>query len=109
MTHRHTKARLRMSIVGAAVVVAVTLSSCLVLPFVNTPSPTGSTTTRGSDGPGANPTSTPITKPPLGQEKLASYYAQQLSWRSCSGGECATMSVPLDYACLLYTSPSPRD
>lgn len=98
MTHRHTKARLRMSIVGAAVVVAVTLSSCLVLPFVNTPSPTGSTTTRGSDGPGANPTSTPITKPPLGQEKLASYYAQQLSWRSCSGGECATMSVPLDYA-----------
>jgi pimeloyl-ACP methyl ester carboxylesterase len=28
---------------------------------------------------------------------LARFYQQRLSWHTCSGGECATLTVPLDY------------
>lgn len=29
---------------------------------------------------------------------LEDFYAQQLEWSECEGGECATLSVPVDYA-----------
>ncbi len=94
MTDRPTRRR-RLSLVGAAVVSALTLSSCLVLPFVNG---AGATDTPGGATGGPTAQSTPITTPPPGKPELAPFYAQKLTWRSCSGGECATMSVPLDYA-----------
>lgn len=35
---------------------------------------------------------------PPGAEALTDYYSQVLAWRSCSGGQCATLKVPLDYS-----------
>lgn len=36
--------------------------------------------------------------PPSGTTGLERFYAQPLHWSSCSGGECATLTVPVDYA-----------
>ena len=41
------------------------------------------------------PTATVMPSTPAA---LASYYDQKLSWSSCSGGRCAWLKVPLDYA-----------
>ena len=35
--------------------------------------------------------------PPTGQEALEQFYSQSLDWSDCSGAECATMTVPIDY------------
>jgi len=35
---------------------------------------------------------------PSGRADLAPYYSQRLAWSSCSGGDCASLKVPLDYA-----------
>ncbi|WP_226343682.1 alpha/beta hydrolase [Agilicoccus flavus] len=60
-----------------------------------------------STGPGAatpDPTSqAAATRPPQGQEALASFYEQKLSWSDCAtpnapDAQCADVSVPLDYA-----------
>lgn len=82
----------RAVLVVAAVVAMVSLSSCLVLPFVprdDSGPATGSPTTET--------TATPQT-PPAGQPGLASFYSQSLRWSSCSGGQCAKLTVPVDYA-----------
>jgi pimeloyl-ACP methyl ester carboxylesterase len=36
--------------------------------------------------------------PPPGSEPLAKFYEQSLSWKRCGLGQCATLTVPLDYA-----------
>ena len=36
--------------------------------------------------------------PPSGQAALARYYNQKLRWSACHGFQCATLTVPLDYA-----------
>jgi len=36
--------------------------------------------------------------PPPGSEPLAKFYEQALSWKRCGLGQCATLTVPLDYA-----------
>ena len=35
--------------------------------------------------------------PPAGSEALARFYAQGLEWTDCSGAECASLTVPVDY------------
>jgi pimeloyl-ACP methyl ester carboxylesterase len=35
---------------------------------------------------------------PAGSEALARYYGQDLPWKKCARGECAGLTVPLDYA-----------
>lgn len=35
---------------------------------------------------------------PAGQEKLARFYTQKLTWKDCSGAVCASLTVPVDYA-----------
>jgi pimeloyl-ACP methyl ester carboxylesterase len=35
--------------------------------------------------------------PPPGAEALARFYSQRLAWSDCTGADCATLTVPLDY------------
>ena len=51
----------------------------------------------GGSGPRPSVSVTPQSPPP-GSEALARFYAQQLGWSDCSGAECATLTVPVDYA-----------
>lgn len=46
----------------------------------------------------AKPTAVVPQKPPAGMEGLDSFYAQDLQWDDCEGGECASLKVPQDYA-----------
>jgi pimeloyl-ACP methyl ester carboxylesterase len=53
----------------------------------------------GGASPGAAPSKPSTTvKPPASPADLARYYEQKLHWRTCSNIECATLTVPLDYA-----------
>ncbi len=40
---------------------------------------------------------TPFSAPGRPSSPLARFYQQRLSWHACSGGECASLTVPLDY------------
>ena len=71
-----------------AVVASLSLSSCLVLPFLPTDD---------SGGSSGEPTFVPQT-PPTGTTGLETFYNQRLQWTSCTGGECAKLRVPIDYA-----------
>ena len=70
---------------AAAAALTLVLSSCSLLP--------------GQDD-GPTPTTVPSAQrtPPPGAEPLAKYYGQTLAWKRCGSGECAGLSVPLDYA-----------
>jgi len=61
------------------VVASLSLSSCLVLPFLPTDD---------SGGSSGEPTFVPQTAP-TGSAGLDSFYSQRLQWASCTGGECA--------------------
>jgi pimeloyl-ACP methyl ester carboxylesterase len=55
----------------------------------------------GTSGTGAPPaTEAPGAGEDVGPapEGLEDYYGQELSWSECDGGECAELTVPLDYA-----------
>ena len=77
-----------MAVVGA-VVASLSLSSCLVLPFLPTDD--------SGDASSSDPTFVP-QPPPTGTTGLDTFYSQRLQWTSCSGGECAKLRVPIDYA-----------
>jgi pimeloyl-ACP methyl ester carboxylesterase len=70
------------------------LSSCLVLPLLGTDN--GPDT--GTGGTGSPAGSAATHTPPADHPELARFYGQTLTWRSCSGGECAKLTVPVDYA-----------
>lgn len=62
---------------------------------------------KGDDDPAATPgtpnqsSSTPTPKPtdlPSTDPRLAKFYGQDLAWKDCGRAECATLTVPLDYA-----------
>ena len=90
---RRLRARRVGGVVAGAVAASLTLSSCLVLPFV----PDGTSAGQPSGGaPGG--TSGGTQAPPTGTAGLGAFYAQRLSWSSCTGGECANLTVPIDYA-----------
>lgn len=81
----------RWGLVVSALVTATSLSACLVLPLLPSGDSTPTTsTTQGSSG--------TAQQPPTGTAGLDRFYTQQLAWRSCSRGECATLEVPIDYA-----------
>ncbi len=63
--------------------VAVGLSGCSLIGQGDSPAP---------------PPAAGSTTPPPGSEALAKFYGQTLSWSGCGIGECAGLSVPLDYA-----------
>jgi len=77
-----------VAVVGA-VVASLSLSSCLVLPFLPTDD--------SGDASSSDPTFVPQA-PPTGTTGLDPFYSQRLQWTSCSGGECAKLRVPIDYA-----------
>lgn len=55
---------------------------------------------QGGSGSSSSTGGPDVTAPPEGQEDLARFYEQQLSWGSCDGGmsgECAELEVPVDY------------
>ncbi|MBW3084884.1 Carboxylesterase A [Austwickia sp. TVS 96-490-7B] len=91
---QQARRRARRTTAGWALIlgVALTVSSCSVMPWSRNPD---------SDLPGA--ASTPgMGTPPPGQEALAPFYGQKLSWSGCgkimsSNAECAWMDVPIDY------------
>jgi pimeloyl-ACP methyl ester carboxylesterase len=85
---RSRRARRALLAAIGAVLASVTLSSCLVLPFL----PTGD-----SGGSSSEPTFVSQT-PPSGSTGLESFYSQRLQWSSCTGGDCAKLRVPVDYA-----------
>ena len=91
----NASARGRLRLLGVALVGSLGLSSCLVLPFLGTEDPAAGN--RGS-GSGVPPVSTAVSTPPADHPELARFYSQSLAWSSCSGGECATLEVPVDYA-----------
>jgi pimeloyl-ACP methyl ester carboxylesterase len=47
-----------------------------------------------------NPPTTPFTpqSAPPGSTGLERYYAQRPAWTTCTGGQCADLTVPLDYS-----------
>ncbi len=78
------KARVLTAVVAATALVAG-LSGC-----------SAADRRRRSEPPRPLPTA-PRTPPP-GSEALAKFYAQTLHWKGCGVGECAGLSVPMDYA-----------
>jgi pimeloyl-ACP methyl ester carboxylesterase len=75
----------RRALVAGVAALAVMLSGC-----------TFGSQSDDSSPDAASPTTTQA--PPPGSEALARFYAQHLSWRGCGVGQCADLSVPLDYA-----------
>lgn len=83
----HTSSRVggtrATALVSAAVLVATLLTGCSV---IADRLPGGST-----------PTLTPL-EVPSEQRDLARFYEQRLDWVDCGRGECAELTVPVDYA-----------
>ena len=50
------------------------------------------------EGGSVKPTSIAPQTPPAGMEGTDQFYAQNLQWERCEGGQCAELSVPQDYA-----------
>ena len=77
----------RRALVAGTVALVVALSGCSL----------GSV---GQDdaGPSGAASSAVAHTPPPGSEALARFYSQQLSWKGCGVGQCADLTVPLDYA-----------
>jgi pimeloyl-ACP methyl ester carboxylesterase len=72
-------------LLAAAAALTMGLSGCSLLP--------------GDDsGPAVTPLPSAARTPPAGSEALAKFYGQKLAWKGCVLGECAGLSVPLDYA-----------
>jgi len=72
-------------LVAAAAAVTMGLTGCSLLPG-------------GDDTPAVTPVPSTARIPPSGSEALARFYGQTLAWKGCGLGECAGLSVPMDYA-----------
>ena len=72
-------------LVAAAAALAMGLSGCSLLPG-------------GDPEPTVTPVPSTARTPPAGSEALAKFYGQTLAWKGCGLGECAALSVPMDYA-----------
>ncbi len=75
----------RLAVTAAVTAAALLLAGCSVVDSV-----------RNS----VNPPTEAFTPqaPPAGTTGLESFYAQRPAWQSCTGGQCATLTVPMDYA-----------
>jgi len=70
---------------AAALALTLTVSACVIVPN------------------GRSQAVSPAQKsaaqvPPTGQNTLAKFYTQDLSWSDCGDNQCARLSVPIDYA-----------
>ena len=78
--------RLVLSLAGA-LAVALTVSGCVIIPNgrsqAKTPSPAQKTAAQ---------------VPPSGEESLARFYTQDLTWSGCGPNQCARLTVPIDYS-----------
>jgi pimeloyl-ACP methyl ester carboxylesterase len=74
----------RLPLVAGLVALATGLSGCSLL--------------EGDPNTAPEPSVTIARTPPPGSEALATFYAQTLSWQGCGTGQCAELTVPLDYA-----------
>src|SRR5690348_7407709 len=74
----------RLPLVAGLVALATGLSGCSLL--------------EGDPNSAPEPSVTISRTPPQGSEALARFYAQTLSWQRCGTGQCAQLTVPLDYA-----------
>lgn len=75
------------------IALAAGLSAVLVLSGCNPLDPLRNLAKKSSA-----PSSTTAETPPTSMPGTERFYAQQLAWSSCSGGECAKLTVPVDYA-----------
>jgi pimeloyl-ACP methyl ester carboxylesterase len=57
-----------------------------------------STISDALDGEPVTPLPTESATPPSGEAALSRYYEQTLDWQDCGPGQCALLTVPLDYA-----------
>ncbi|MFJ5922380.1 alpha/beta hydrolase [Kitasatospora sp. NPDC092948] len=95
---RVARPRRYLSVAALAAAASLLLAGCSGHSAPTAGGPTGSPADSHAPVPanGATPLEPLPTELPAG---LASYYAQQLSWKACSTDfECATFKVPLDYA-----------
>ncbi len=76
----------RLAAVAGLTAVLTALAGCAIVDEV-----------RDSVGPRPSIPVTPQSPPP-GSEALARFYTQHLTWTDCSGAECSTLTVPVDYA-----------
>jgi pimeloyl-ACP methyl ester carboxylesterase len=76
----------RLAVVAGVAAAATVLAGCSVVDDV-----------RDSVQPRPSISVTPQSPPP-GSEALARFYSQRLTWTDCSGAECSTLTVPVDYA-----------
>ena len=74
--------RLRLLVPAAATALALLASGCSVVDGLR----------------GRTETPVPTQTPPASMPGTERFYAQRLQWRSCSGGQCAQLEVPVDYA-----------
>jgi pimeloyl-ACP methyl ester carboxylesterase len=77
----------RRALVAATTAMVVALSGCSL----------GAGRQAGESTSGGTSSAATLTPPP-GSEALAKFYAQRLSWKGCGVGQCADLTVPLDYA-----------
>ena len=75
-----------LSLAGA-LVVALTVSACVVIPNGRSQAKAPSPAQR-----------TAAEVPPSGQETLARFYTQDLAWSDCGPNQCARLTVPIDYS-----------
>jgi pimeloyl-ACP methyl ester carboxylesterase len=73
-------------LVAAAAALTMGLSGCSLVPG------------GGDSQPAVTPLPSTARTPPSGSEALAKFYGQTLAWKGCGLGECAGLSVPMDYA-----------
>lgn len=99
--------RRTVTVIAGILVLALVLSGAIAALSALTGGADGTDGTGSSQGPSAAPAREPVTdEPDLGASEppspeLAGFYDQQPAWAECedgSGNECATLSVPLDYA-----------
>src|SRR5690242_433414 len=74
----------RLPLIAGLVALVTGLSGCSLL--------------EGDPNSAPEPKVTISRTPPPGSEGLAKFYAQTLSWQGCGTGQCAELTVPLDYA-----------
>ena len=82
MSHRLVRA-----LVAAATATGLVLGTTACTDPGASLTPTPVTTASGLPGPAVAP-----------EDSLAGFYEQRLAWSSCTGGECARLRVPRDYA-----------
>lgn len=76
---------------GTATVAVALLGASASCAFGSLGGSETSTSAQSSGGTSATAT------PPAGQENLAKFYGQKVTWEDCQGNKCAWLTVPVDY------------